>query len=123
MRVTFWHGSQFYFKVINLNSTDIRRISNQLDAQRYSFTAGVVRLYMIRANAPIFRSNSLCKAATMVFCKYKETEIFEVLCGGVCTILPVYDLGLTCVLAGGRWGYFLCTYRTPLSLLCIDYCS
>jgi hypothetical protein len=34
----------------------------------------------------------------------KQFFFFEVLCGGVCTILPVYDLGSTCVLASGRWG-------------------
>jgi hypothetical protein len=38
-------------------------MSIQLDAQMYSFIAGVVRLYMFRAYAPIFRSNSIWTAA------------------------------------------------------------
>jgi hypothetical protein len=53
-------------------SVALRWISNQLDAQRYSFIAGVVRLYRFQAYAPIFRSGSLCKAATMVFLNFRS---------------------------------------------------
>jgi hypothetical protein len=37
-----------------------------------AFIAGVLRLYMFRAYASIFRGNSLCKAATMVFLNFSS---------------------------------------------------
>jgi hypothetical protein len=39
-----------------------------------AFIVGVLRLYMFRAYVHIFRSNSLSKAATMVFLKFSSGE-------------------------------------------------